>query len=411
MLLLAVTLVGVASPDVRGQARPSCTVLADRAATYTASYRASLEWTGAILVIRGECTLLRGGFGLSNQIGGVANTPNTRFRLGQLSEHFTAAAILLLEQRGRLSTTDRLTKFLPGLAGAASITIDQLLAHRAGLRNPRDPLAGYSYSTPDYVYLAKVIQVVSGQTYGDFLRDNLFKPLGMVDTGNDNGTVAIGSELAQPYAAAGARSVAPARTVQWAELMGSASLYSTVDDLGRWARSLSGGSPLGPSARRKLLGTARRVDIDLRAPGVEACLEVLPSDRIVVVVLSNVYSSLGHGLADDLVSIARGETPTSPAPSRAESVPDATLARYVGRYQLGDDYFEGATVLEVTRVHGDLALHARGFSMPAFLVPFDEIRFLDRLYGGIVTFEVDARGGVTGLAWQRSRLFVARRLK
>ena len=248
--LVAVTLVGAASRDVRGQARPSCTVLADRAATYTASYRVSLEWTGAILVIRAECTLLRGGFGLSNQARGVANTTSTRFRLGQLSEHFTAAAILLLEQRGQLSTTDRLASFLPRLTDAASTTIDQLLGHRAGLPNPRDPAAGYSYSSPDYAYLARVIEVVSGQPYGDFLRDNLFMPVGMVDSGHDNGSAAIGSRLAQPYAAAGARSAAPARPVQWAELMGSASLYSTLDDLGRWARSLSGGSPLGPAARR-----------------------------------------------------------------------------------------------------------------------------------------------------------------
>jgi len=141
---------------------------------------------------------------------------------------------------------------------------------------------------------------------------------------------------------------------------------------------------------------------------VEAALEVLPLERIVVVVLSNVYSSLSHGLAEDLVSIARGESPQSPAPPRAVIVQDTTLARYVGRYQLGDDYFGGATVLEVTRVHGDLALHARGISMPAFLVPFDEIRFLDRLYGGIVTFEVDGRGRVIGLTWQRSRLFLRR---
>ncbi|MDP9229722.1 MAG: beta-lactamase family protein, partial [Bacteroidota bacterium] len=169
------------------------------------------NFNGAILVAQKGKILYNKAFGMANQDFGILNKPGTKFHIASVSKNFTAAAILLLEQRNLLKVTDTISKYVPGLPYGDKITIHQLLTHTSGIPNinnmpeydtialfpqtpgslinvfknkPLDftPGAKYSYSNSNYNVLACIIEKVSQINYGDFLAENIFNPLAMQNT-------------------------------------------------------------------------------------------------------------------------------------------------------------------------------------------------------------------------------------
>ena len=159
---------------------------------------------------------------MANYEHNIPNTSETKFHLASVSKPFTAVAILLLEEKGLLSVQDPLTKFIPDYPRGDEITIHNLLVHTSGIKNvnvfgnydreskfpqtpeklvklfkdkPLDfnPGEKYSYSNSNYNLLAFIIEKVSGKSYGEFLKENIFNHLNMKDTGHD-GTVEYSAE-------------------------------------------------------------------------------------------------------------------------------------------------------------------------------------------------------------------------
>ena len=160
--------------------------------------------SGSILIAKGGKILLAKGYGPANREYGIPNTPETKFRLGSMTKQFTAMGILVLADRGKLSLDDPLANYLPDYPNAEKITLHQLLSHTSGVLSYNavqgygenyikpwsideviewfkdDPLQfepgeDWAYSNSGYVLLAKVIEVVSGQDYDDFLRQPFSK--------------------------------------------------------------------------------------------------------------------------------------------------------------------------------------------------------------------------------------------
>src|SRR2546429_1218272 len=176
----------------------------------------SKQFMGAVLVAQDGKVLLDKGYGSANLEWDIPDSPHTKFRLGSLTKQFTATAILLLEERGKLRTDDLVTKYLPDApTGWAKITIANLLTHTSGIPNftsfpdystteatpttPEQLVARFrdkplnfqpgekwEYSNSGYVLLGHLLQKISGQRYQDFVRDNLFAPLGMTESGYDS---------------------------------------------------------------------------------------------------------------------------------------------------------------------------------------------------------------------------------
>jgi N-acyl-D-aspartate/D-glutamate deacylase len=166
----------------------------------------------AVIVIEDGEILFEGGFGLADIASRTPITPQSAFRLASVSKQFTAMAIMILAERGQLAYDDKLTQYVPELERFGDdITLRHLLAHLGGLPDYYDVLeeeagdsmpdterameflagwggplfaAGdrYEYSNPGYEMLALVVERVSGQTFGQFLEENIFEPLGMDDT-------------------------------------------------------------------------------------------------------------------------------------------------------------------------------------------------------------------------------------
>lgn len=225
-------------------------------------------FSGVVLVARGGKILLRQAEGLADRRRGIPNRIDTHFPLESITKQFTAAAILLLVEDGKISLNDAISEYYAPLPKAwTAITLRQLLNHSSGIvdcsicvfKNYRDyiersmsaPLAfqpgtGMLYSNAGYGLLAGVIEHVTGESYGAFIRARIFDPLHMTHSGY--GTLAANS--AKGY-------IHDVSQTAWHEgkgahmeaMAGFGELYSTVDDMLTWANALRGNILLSPASR------------------------------------------------------------------------------------------------------------------------------------------------------------------
>ena len=167
------------------------------------------RFSGAVLLARDGQPIVSRGYGMANIEHGVPNTPQTVFRLGSVTKQFTAMAVVMLQERGKLSVNDPICKYLADCPPAwQPITIKNLLTHTAGIPNYTEfpdfvktaavdttpaeltsrfrdkPLQfalgeKYAYSNSGYYLLGTIIERASGKAYADFLQENIFAPLGM----------------------------------------------------------------------------------------------------------------------------------------------------------------------------------------------------------------------------------------
>jgi CubicO group peptidase (beta-lactamase class C family) len=247
---------------------------------------AALGFTGAVLVARAGEILLERGYGERVPGTGEPVGADTVFTTGSITKQFTAAAVLELEEQGRLSVEDPIAKHLDGVPAAKrAITIHHLLTHQAGLpdalgddfepigREPFvaralaapllfEPGSGYAYSNVGYSLAAAIVERVSGEDYERFLRRHLFEPAGMLDTG-----YALPGWPSRRLAHAADRDGRDWGTVLeraladsgpgW-NLLGNGGVHSTVGDVLRWHRALAGERILSAASKAKLY--AKHVD-------------------------------------------------------------------------------------------------------------------------------------------------------
>ncbi len=238
-----------------------------RIETYLASEKAMQSFRGSVLVgINGKIVFEKG-YGFADQEWNARNTPTTKFRIASLTKQFTAACILLLQERNQLSVQDRASKYVTGLPEAwQAITIHELLTHTSGIPNypsfpqieklnrtgatpwellavaaskPLEfkPGAKLTYSNTGYVLLGMVIEKISGQSYAVFLQENIFKPLGMLKSGYDNAATVLG-ERASGYQIKHGH-VSNADFIDMSIPFAAGGIYSTVGDLYRWNEALA----------------------------------------------------------------------------------------------------------------------------------------------------------------------------
>lgn len=242
----------------------------------------------AVLVLHDGQPVFRRGYGLAVVEDGTAVTAQTNFRLASVSKQFTAAAILLLAEDGRLTLDDPLKRWLPSLPAAAdAITLRQLLSHTSGLLDYEDlmpagattqvhdsdvlhlleaqdrtrfaPGSQYRYSNSGYALLALVVGKASGQPFADFLQSRIFLPLGMRDTvAHQDGVDAV-ARRAYGYSQIDGRWH---RTDQspTSAVLGDGGIYSSLDDLARWDAALYDQRLLTAASLRQAFAPATRTD-------------------------------------------------------------------------------------------------------------------------------------------------------
>ena len=165
-------------------------------------------FNGSILVVKNDSIVINKGYGLANKKDSIPNTPETAFDICSVTKQFTGAAIVKLEEEGKLMVNDSLGKYFKNIpSDKKGITIHQLLTHSAGFGHsigdgdfdhiPEDvffkelfntqlrfkPGTSYSYSNLGYSVLGRIIELISGKNYENYLQDELFTPSGMAHTG------------------------------------------------------------------------------------------------------------------------------------------------------------------------------------------------------------------------------------
>jgi CubicO group peptidase (beta-lactamase class C family) len=339
------------------------------------------RFMGTVLVARDDQVLFSKAYGSASLELNVPNTTDTRFRIASISKQFTAAAILLLETRGKLSVDDPVKRhYAEAPAAWEGITLAHLLAHTSGIPSlnslpdfslierqsktpaqlvalvrdkPLDfrPGAEYRYSNSGYHLLGLVIEKAAGVSYAKFLEENLFEAAGMKDTGYD--TNAIVPRRAAGHSP-GQGGLVNSSFIDMSVPFSAGGLYSTVGDLHRWQQALYGGRLLKPESLEKMQ-TAGKGDYGFgisvtrqagqrvfdhtgRIKGFVTRLAYYPEARISVAVLSNNDGSQADRMADLLGSVANGVPVVLPSERRSITVARAVLDDYLGKYRFGPNF-------------------------------------------------------------------------
>jgi CubicO group peptidase (beta-lactamase class C family) len=393
------------------------------------------RFMGSVLVVRDDEVVLDKSYGSANLEWNIPNTPETKFRLGSITKQFTAAAILLLEEQGKLKTSDLLSVHLPNTPEAwKDITIHHLLSHEAGLQNftslpwyaenmmkpftaqatidvfrdlPLDfaPGSEFRYSNSGFIVLGRLVELVGGVSYADFLRDNIFTPLGMTNSGYDSTTQVIANR-ASGYTS-GPNGPVNAGYVDMSVPHGAGALYSTTGDLLRWNQGLFGGELLSAESLAKMttpnLGDyaygvivttthdAKKVAHNGGIQGFNTSMAYYPDEKLLVVALSNINGPGADSIVANLDNIMHGETVVLPAERQEISLTDDILQRYVGTYPLTPNF-----AISVTVEGGQLITQATNQGkLPIFAET--ETKFFAKAVEATIEFQKDATGAVTGL--------------
>jgi CubicO group peptidase (beta-lactamase class C family) len=237
-----------------------------------------IGYSGSALVALNGKPVISRGFGYSDIERKLKNSPKTIFDIGSITKQFTAAAILKLEMQGKLSTDDKITKYFQNVPPDKSdITIHQLLRHSAGLPGviggdyekiteaafvekvlaspPRFPVGTrFSYSNVGYSLLALIIEKVSGQSYEQYLYENLWKPAGMETTGytrpnfNKN-LIVVGYKEEKRWGKPTEKEWE--KDAPYLHLKGNGGILSTTEDLLKWDQALLTDKILSKEAKGK----------------------------------------------------------------------------------------------------------------------------------------------------------------
>ena len=447
--LMMAVLASAALPQTTVRPAPE-TDLAGRIDAYIRPFAEGNNFPGVILVARGDDIQFNKSYGMANYELKVPNSPHTRFHIASLTKMFTAAAILLLEEEGKLDTADTVAKFLPGYPNGDKIRLEHLLVHTAGLPNVNfsegegrvhytleqlvakfrdrpvdfEPGTRTGYSNSNYNLLALIIEKVSGQRYGDFIKAKIFDRLQMRNTLNDDDSSTLIEHRASGTIPDGFDGVKNAPWVDWSSKTGSGSLVSTAEDLARFVRAEFAGTLLKPASMAKVMRRQpgfpygwsqdelfgdKVMASGGRSPGFVTAVQYFPRDRTTIVVLSNSYSAMAQdpvvgdiaALVHDRPATSGPVAPVKPQPGQFDGVE--------GRYRMSSDYYAPDAILRL-EVRGNY-IEARWENGEVNIIyPVGADECLDRMYWARMRFRRDSAGMVTGFSYHLVRDFTARKL-
>ncbi len=233
----------------------------------------------------------------------VPATPEMRYSIGSVSKQFTATAILLLQEQGKLSLDDPVGKYIPGLTRGNDVTIREILSHTSGYQDywPEDyvmtpmlqpetaqqildtwakkpldfdPATQWQYSNTNFVIAGGIVEIVSGEPLFQFLTERIFRPLGMTSVWNSDANQLMPPDATAYYRhALGPLRPAPKEGVGW--MFAAGELAMTAHDLALWDESLIAQSLLKPESYKAMF-----TEVKLKnGKGAEYGLGVAVRDR------------------------------------------------------------------------------------------------------------------------------------
>jgi CubicO group peptidase (beta-lactamase class C family) len=372
------------------------------------------EISGTLLVARGDCVVMEKSYGMSDRRRNIENTPTTLYAIASITKPFTDIILDHLVQQRRLAMSDTLSKWIPDFPRGATITIEELRTHRAGIphrvTNSGDELQPHSavdmvrlaehhpllftpgtqesYSSAGYSILARVLELASGKSYARLLHDFVFGPAG--DLESLDATEPLPEQRVAHSYFRGPTGLLEAPQRDLSFLVGAGSVYSTPSALFKIVRAFVNGvygSAAADSAREhgSLTWTgatnsyAAFATYDYKAD-------------ITVIFTANVSSGAFAFLQRDVAVIADGgSAPTPIVPEvRPYRMSKTERARLEGSYSASR--FETAVLHFITPSLAELG--------EAHLIATSDSTFFSAESYSTVRVQVAPDGNVSGLQWQ-----------
>ena len=388
---------GVAQDAAKADPAAASRLLHDQTDKVFAKWDSTVSPGCALSVMQDGQIVYKRGYGMADLDHDVAITPETIFHVASISKQFTAAAIVLLAQDGKLSLDDDVRKYITELPDfGARITIRHLIYHTSGLRDQWAllGLAGWRYSldliTDDdvielmsrqkdlnfqpgekhvycntgYTLLAQIVKRVSGQSFREFTIKRIFEPLGMTNTHFRDDHAEIVKHMAYGYEEGKGRNVYRLSVTNF-DTVGATSLLTTVEDLAHWDENfyhprVGGPTLVAQQLQRGKLTSGKELDyafglehgkyrglptIDHGGAdaGYRADLLRFPEQHFSVACLCNQAETNPSDLTRKVADIYLAGQLKEPPPARLESsakpvsVPDERLSQYAGLYWKKDE--------------------------------------------------------------------------
>ena len=421
---------------------PGCSLFAQPAAgtgyaakadSIVRSYADEGLYRGSVIVIKDGQPVFRKAYGMANSEWDVANTPDTKFRIGSITKQFTAIAILQLAEQGKLKLDDAVAKHYDGAPAAwEKITIHHLLNHTSGIpsytgmkgffekssRNPLtpaeivkltqdqalefEPASQFKYNNTGYVLLGYVIEKASGMKYADYVRKYIFEPADMKDSGYDTHAGVL-KKRATGYLPDG--STAPYLDMTLPHAAGS--LYSTVDDFVKWDQALHAGKLVSQDSWKRMTTPGKSdygYGLNIKPIAGHAAMAHgggingfntqfirFPEDKVAVAVFSNVNGPAADTLANSLARLYFGEDVKGREKYTGITLTEAELEAFAGTYALAPTFS-----IKVKREGAELI--AQATNQPAFsATPYAANKFFVKVVDAQIEFVRSAEGKVESL--------------
>jgi CubicO group peptidase (beta-lactamase class C family) len=356
------------------------TTVKEKINQYMEEYTKLWAFSGSIIAIKDGQIIFKNSYGYANIEHKVPNTTRTKYRLWSITKQFTAAAILMLEERGLLNLNDSVNMHLPECTSLDErITIHHLLTHTSGIANysnfpssadfhkvrhdrpelvkllmstPLDfePGTQWNYSNSGYYLLGVLIERLSGKNYSELLVENIFKPLGMMDTGVDDNRTIVENKASGYYL--NGNNLIHCDYTNMNLIYSSGSIYSTVEDLILWDKALNSGKLLSNESIEKMntpykndygYGVGIHMNNGKRVVhhggGHEGFLTEIHryiDDDFAVVVLSNYGFTAVNKLCKVIASISFGEDYEKSNKPEQFPIDKDVLEGYIGIYETED---------------------------------------------------------------------------
>lgn len=363
------------------------------------------RFNGSVLVARGDTILFHKAYGWRDLARQVPNDTNSVFQLGSITKTFTGAVILQLQEEGKVSLKDPLSRYLPGYPSGEKITLEHLLTHRSGIPDfkqalySKDTSVAQSFSRPvshDYILsffrdkplasepgsqthysnsgyylLGMVIEKVTGRPFEAEVRRRFLTPLQMRSSGFDFRNLRIPGRTTG-YTMQRDTVMVPIAPLDSSAAYAAGGMYSTTGDLFRWATAVRRNLLLRPETWEEALTGhpewgygwgVSEVNGDKLAyqngnlPGYGTFFVYIPKQNLTIILLSNIDDASYLSDPDPVLATVAKMAYGGPyqLPKRRSAVSPDLLNAYAGKYQLGKD-----KVVSVTVKGGNLLLDVPG---------------------------------------------------
>ena len=363
--------------------------------------------SASVAVVKGGKLVYTHAYGRAHIDPDVAATPEMRYSVGSISKQFTAAAILILQEQGKLKLDDAVGKYVPGLTRGDAVTIRQILSHTSGYQDywPEDylmtpmmkpetaqqildtwakkpldfePGTKWQYSNTNYVIAGEIVEKVSGEKLMEFLGEHIFHPLGMKSVWNSDETKLTSTD-ATPYIrnALGPLRQAPKEGRGW--MFAAGELAMTAHDLALWDESLIAETVLKPESYQQMFtevklkngnGTEYGLGVEVKerdgkrsiehggeVTGFVSDNEVLVDAGVSVAVLTNHMSGGAEEIAQQVAETVTGTGEKFEAEKQALAIYRDLQKGHIDRELLAPnlaDYFSEQTIADFRTSLGPL---------------------------------------------------------